>query len=373
LMDYKDNIVFFDTMPYESTIQLFMGHNDFYHLTDNSTGISAVDFGFDENYYHLPITQDFKINANKNWFQDNLITYSNSVYIDYVYAETTDPSPSMPAPPPESDRLFIALDHESQGNFEMAASIYKAIIDDQLDEELSYVTSAIDGLYRCTMMIPNPVWVLSDYFDTKALQYAIDDPPLSALLKDYQVKVFVLNKDFQAAVDLIQLRIDNPVSDIDSLRAVLDLEIVLQLASMEDDKRPLMTRYVQYQYHDIQVFNTMHSYNWEKYNRALHQNDQENMLIVEPIPQILNIYPNPFNPSTTISFSIPEAGRVIISVYNIKGQKVKDVLDLDLEKGFHKVIWDGKDKHNRNVGSGIYFVRVEAAGSVHTRKIMLMK
>lgn len=279
----------------------------------------------------------------------------------------------MPALPPESDRLFLALGYESQELYELAGATYQAIIDDQLEEEQTYVTSAIDGLYRCTMMIPNPAWELTDYFDTKALQYAIDDPTLSAILKDYLAKVFVLNKDFQAAVDLIQLRIDNPISEIDSLRAVLDLEIVLQLAAMGEDKRPLTTKYAQYQYPDIQVFDVMHSNNWDKYNRVLHQNDPETMSLIAPIPQIQRNYPNPFNPSTTIEFSIPETGRVRVSVYNIKGQKVKDLLNTEMTRGTHRLVWDGKDANSRNVASGIYFIKLESGGKTSIRKAMLMK
>jgi len=373
LMNHNDNIVFYDTMPYESTIQLFMGHNDFYHLRDNSTSLRAIDFSFDTNYYNYPITLDFKINASKNWFRDNQVTFNDPAYVDYVYVDLYDPSPSMPAPPPETDRLFMALGYESQELYELAGTIYKTIIDDQLEEEKTYVTSAIDGLYRCTMMIPNPAWELTDYFDTKALQYAIDAPTLSAILKDYLAKVFVLNKDFQAAVDLIQLRIDNPISEIDSLRAVLDLEIVLQLAAMEEDKRPLTTKYAQYQYPDIQIFDVMHNNNWDKYNRALHQNDQETNSVISPIPQIQSNYPNPFNPSTTIAFSIPETGRVRVSVYNIKGQKVKELLNTEMTRGNHRLIWDGKDANNRIVGSGIYFFKLESGGKTSIRKAMLMK
>lgn len=373
LMNHNDNIVFYDTMPYESTIQLFTGHNDFYHLTDNSTSISAIDFSFDTNYYNFPITPDFKINASKNWFQDDQVTFNNPAYVDYVYVDLYDPSPTMPAPPPENDRLFIALGYESQELYELACATYQAIIDDQLEEEQTYVTSAIDGLYRCTKMIPNPAWELTDYFDTKALQYAIDDPTLSAILKDYLAKVFVLNKDFQSAVDLIQLRIDNPISEIDSLRAVLDLEIVLQLAAMEEDKRPLTTKYAQYQYPDIQVFDVMHSNNWDKYNRALRQNDQETNSVIAPTPQIQSNYPNPFNPSTTIAFSIPETGRVRVSVYNIKGQKVKDLLNTEMTRGTHSLVWDGKDANSRNVASGIYFIKLESGGKTSIRKAMLMK
>jgi hypothetical protein len=376
MMNHNANIVFYDTEPYESTIQLFKGHNDFYHLTDNSTGLSAIDFSFDTNYYNFPVTIDFKINASKNWFQANQVTFNDPAYSDYVYVNLYDPSPSMPAPPPEppeNERLFLALSYESQELYELAGTTYKAIIDDQLEEEQSYVTSAIDGLYRCTMMIPNPAWELTDYFDTKALQYAIDYPPLSAILKDYLAKVFVLNKDFQAAVDLIQLRIDNPISEIDSLRAVLDLEIVLQLAAMEEDKRPITTKYVQYQYPDIQVFNVMHSNNWDKYNRVLHQNDPENMFVVAPIPQIQSNYPNPFNASTTIAFSIPETGQVRVSVYNIKGQKVKELINTEMASGIHRLVWNGKDTNSRDVGSGIYFFKLESGGNTSIRKAMLMK
>lgn len=373
MMNHNDNVVFYDTMPYESTIQLFVGHNDFYHLTDNETMIDAVDFSFDANYYDFPITPDYKINASKNWFQDNLVTFNDIAYIDYVYVDIFDPSPSLPAPPPEYDRLFTALDNESQQMYELAVDTYKSIIDEQLEEEKTYVTSAIDGLYRCMMMIPNPAWELSDYFDTKAVQYAIDEPTLSAILKDYLAKVLVLNEEFQAAVDLIQLRIDNPISELDSLRAVLDLEIVLQLAAMEQNKRPLATKYVQYQYPDIQVFNVMHSNNWDKYSRILHQNDPETTSLIAPIPQIQNNYPNPFNPSTTIAFSIPETGRVRISVYNIRGQKVKDLMNTEMIRGNHQLIWEGKDANNRNVGSGIYFFKLESGGKTSIRKAMLIK
>ncbi len=373
MMNRNDNIVFYDTMPYESTIQLFVGHNDFYHLTDNDAGISAVDFSFDTNYYDFPLSLDYKINASKNWFQEDQVTFNDPAYVDYVYVDVYDPSPNIPAPPPESDRLFTALEYEAQEMYELAGATYMAIIDDDLEEEQSYLTSAIDGLYRCTMMIPNPAWELSDYFDAEAMQCAIDDPTLSAILKDYLAKVFVLNEDFQAAVDLIQLRIDTPISTIDSLRAVLDLEIVLQIAAMNENKRPLTTKYVQYQYPDIQVFDAMHSNNWDKYNRLLHPNDPETSSLLAPVPQFQNNYPNPFNPSTTIAFSIPKDAKTKLSVYNIKGQKVKDIISGELQKGFHKAVWDGKDSSNRSVSSGIYIFRLVSDGKVSVRKAMLMK
>jgi len=64
---------------------------------------------------------------------------------------------------------------------------------------------------------------------------------------------------------------------------------------------------------------------------------------------------------------------VKVGIYNVKGQKVKDLCDSEMLRGFHKVVWDGKDKHQRDVSSGIYFVKMQASGAISTRKIMLMK
>jgi hypothetical protein len=98
-------------------------------------------------------------------------------------------------------------------------------------------------------------------------------------------------------------------------------------------------------------------------------------VINTPAPVKLEIgnYPNPFNPSTTITFSLPQSGNVKLSVYNLRGQKVKTLTQSDLIRGFHKVIWDGKDDSGRLAGSGIYFVRIETGGQSFARKVMMVK
>ncbi len=84
-------------------------------------------------------------------------------------------------------------------------------------------------------------------------------------------------------------------------------------------------------------------------------------------------YPNPFNPSTTISFHIPVSSHVSLSVYNIKGQKVAQLINENMPLGQHKVVWDGKDSNKQAVGSGVYFVRLEAGYKTNTRKVILLK
>ena len=85
-------------------------------------------------------------------------------------------------------------------------------------------------------------------------------------------------------------------------------------------------------------------------------------------------YPNPFNATTTISFSISEDGKIDLSIYNIKGQRVKTLTDTHYEKGNHSVIWDGEDDSGNNVVSGIYFYKLKVDGkSEAVKKCLLLK
>ena len=77
----------------------------------------------------------------------------------------------------------------------------------------------------------------------------------------------------------------------------------------------------------------------------------------------LSNYPNPFNPETAISFSIKIYSNVELMIYNIKGQKVKQLINDQLSAGLHSVIWDGRDENNLPVGSGIYFYQLRVDGN----------
>jgi len=85
------------------------------------------------------------------------------------------------------------------------------------------------------------------------------------------------------------------------------------------------------------------------------------------------IYPNPFNPTTTISFSITNDSNIELSIYSIKGQKVKQLINDQLLAGEHSVLWDGKDGNNLPVGSGIYFYKLEAGNFQKVNKMILLK
>ena len=88
---------------------------------------------------------------------------------------------------------------------------------------------------------------------------------------------------------------------------------------------------------------------------------------------ILYNYPNPFNPTTNIAFSLSEANHVTLEVYNIKGQKVKKLVDETLPAGNHTIIWNGTDLNNKPVASGIYFYKLKSGNYTSTKKMILLK
>ena len=86
-----------------------------------------------------------------------------------------------------------------------------------------------------------------------------------------------------------------------------------------------------------------------------------------------NNYPNPFNPVTNISFSLPEEVRVTIKIYNIRGELVKTIVDEIMTAGFHTIQWEGRNNNNRQVSSGIYFYNIKAGPFNETGKALLLK
>jgi pimeloyl-ACP methyl ester carboxylesterase len=88
----------------------------------------------------------------------------------------------------------------------------------------------------------------------------------------------------------------------------------------------------------------------------------------------LSNYPNPFNPTTTIEFSIANNCNVDLSIYNLKGQKVKALTRKNLVKGPHLIVWDGNNEYNKPVSSGVYYYKLSLDGkTVEMKKCTILK
>jgi len=99
--------------------------------------------------------------------------------------------------------------------------------------------------------------------------------------------------------------------------------------------------------------------------------------VVNVTSEFIGCYPNPFNPQTTAFLNLKSDSRVTLCVYNIKGEKVRTLINEDLSAGEHHVIWNGTDDNNSQVSSGIYFFESGIAndGGDYTsiKKVILLK
>jgi len=103
--------------------------------------------------------------------------------------------------------------------------------------------------------------------------------------------------------------------------------------------------------------------------------DVENNEIIQ-LANDLNLtnYPNPFNPTTTISFSVTQNSDFVnLVVYNIKGQKVITLINEQMQSGKHSIIWSGVDEQNKTVSSGIYLYKIKAGNQESVRRMLLLK
>jgi Tol biopolymer transport system component len=118
---------------------------------------------------------------------------------------------------------------------------------------------------------------------------------------------------------------------------------------------------------------------WEVWVRdftpgSLYTNGQT--AVAEALPSGFSIsgnYPNPFNPSTTISFSLPVTGTVSLAVYDITGRKVRDLVNGSLTRGAHSAVWNGLDSEGRAVSTGVYLSRLTMNGKSATNRMLLAK
>jgi hypothetical protein len=83
-------------------------------------------------------------------------------------------------------------------------------------------------------------------------------------------------------------------------------------------------------------------------------------------------FPNPFNPSTVIPFTLEKAGIVDLSVYSVMGQKIRTLVSGSLAAGEHSVVWNGRDNFGRSAAAGIYLYCIQSDSRIETKKMLLL-
>jgi Peptidase family C25/Propeptide_C25/Peptidase family C25, C terminal ig-like domain/HYDIN/CFA65/VesB-like, Ig-like domain/FlgD Ig-like domain len=97
--------------------------------------------------------------------------------------------------------------------------------------------------------------------------------------------------------------------------------------------------------------------------------------LIPALTELYGNYPNPFNPTTSISYGLNQDSEVTLFIFNIKGQKVKTLVQGTQQAGYHQVSWNGKDEHSKTVTSGVFFyeLHVEETDYTSIRKMLLLK
>jgi hypothetical protein len=148
------------------------------------------------------------------------------------------------------------------------------------------------------------------------------------------------------------------------------------LSSLEENGKAteLNTAYFQLKPQDVFDLNTKRSKIMQQINELLHFEDLSPSQNIPSIIRLSHNYPNPFNPTTNIAFSLPEEADIKLNVYNIKGQKVKSLANEIYPRGYHNVVWNGKDDNGKDVGSGVYFYRLQVNDKTESvKKCLLLK
>jgi flagellar hook assembly protein FlgD len=84
-------------------------------------------------------------------------------------------------------------------------------------------------------------------------------------------------------------------------------------------------------------------------------------------------YPNPFNPVTTIRFDVPQESHIRMDIYNILGQRVRTLVNSDMQAGYHTIRWNGTNDMGKPLSSGMYIYRIHSSEFTSVKKLVLMK
>jgi hypothetical protein len=97
-------------------------------------------------------------------------------------------------------------------------------------------------------------------------------------------------------------------------------------------------------------------------------------ITIPPKPTTLyQNYPNPFNPSTSITFYLPKQQHVTVSIYDVKGGRIRTLVEGTKSVGRHVILWDGKNDNGSQVGSGVYYYRLKAGKDIITKKLVIIR
>lgn len=295
----------------------------------------------------------------------NTINHENNEERFYPEYEAFHFSASSRALNPEYEMLQNALYEMRNENYFVAEMIFQEIISTYPDSTES--ATSIRGLLFIENYTDLDYAALRNYIDTIEVDESL---PLYTAKEDVKTKSFMKEKEYEIAIDRLENVINTSQILDDVILAMIDQGYCyMELA--EGGERTLPTNCTV----KTATFRTYQAKVKELESQFSFLTDENNENLTQKVGNILSLtnYPNPFNPITTISFDLNNETEVSVTVYNMKGQKVKQLVKDQFSAGQHSIEWNSTDSNNKSVSSGIYFYKISTSEDEEMKKMLLLK
>ncbi|MCL2065459.1 MAG: T9SS type A sorting domain-containing protein [Candidatus Cloacimonetes bacterium] len=261
--------------------------------------------------------------------------------------------------------FYNAVARIETGDFEIARDLMIEIIEVYVDIEPGYARKALAFLPYFQKTLDTDPFELITYVNS------LDNPHLETTKRETLAVLYLFNKEYFSAIEEYDYLIDHAESLMEQMVAELNkLYCEFQLSQMAGtlgvgDKTSITV--LSYNQKQHEIYARMHDF-------LFGEGDAEDEVIPEVVLKLEGRnYPNPFNPETVIKFAIPESANVQINIYNIRGQRVKSLVNEYFVQGHHEIIWNGTNEHGQIVGSGVYFYRIQTEKESLTQRMLLLK
>ncbi len=262
----------------------------------------------------------------------------------------------------------------------LVISLLPQLITDNYEDSLAVLWS-LAGINRSYQKMDN-IEELKSYTASKAVLYA--DTPIEKYSKNYNITAHVLLEDYMRAESkIMEFEQDYPhfemMDKIEFEKALIaeyqgsNSAGKLQSDDLDIVKHYYLSKKAKKRYQSVAEKYTDSGYGILARRKLAGEKDMEDEKIIPSQYQLLSVYPNPFNPRTTIQFELQESSQVSLIVYNILGQQVKRLSDVFMQKGTYSVQWDGKNDYGEPLPSGMYLVQYNSDYYSSNQKILLLK
>jgi subtilisin family serine protease len=352
------------------------------HITNNEfSELISTHAGFPEFVWH-PITFERPEIKKDSYIPETLgqllihtiPPFFDTIYTHHLLVDSSDDSrfePNLshfkffaPVKPCIQVMYYESLQYALNGDFPAALDGFKNLIRVYPDEYQAK---------RALAMLP---YLYNDDADKRELFDYLDqitENYLQHSITEIKAMLHIYDKQYIEAINLYQIILTDPPNNLSALLAELNAGYAYYKWIMEGNLPNRMQVDIPHKpQHYEEFLELQQSIHNKILNLGNHEDTEPHVPIVTEFSLGRN-YPNPFNPETTISFALPKDRSVILSIYNVRGQLVKTLINKDMSAGTHQTIWHGTDEHGRTVSSGIYFYRLTADEFSKTQKMLLLK